>query len=375
VIARPEPYSLAPFAGALDGLVARTAAGAAGPHEMQAVAEEARALFAQMAMAPLGDWSGMDAWGAQFDGTRTVVSGPRAMLVASGGLLGTPDTITVETGGGSWEMDYEPAAVRVRVSDMAGRSLGFYTFSATGEVTDEDDWNAKIANASKTAMESAGGTAESGGGLSGTDMLKIAGGAAALGAAGLLAAKALKKKQAQAPPAPTPPPPPPPVEKQWHYSTGGTTHGPVAESELKKRLAGLPADVLVWNAGLSGWISPREAGLMAAARTVEATVVMPVMKPAAFELAVTIGPGQMRGYPVAGRVSLGRAADCGVVLNDAAVSRLHAYIEERADGFWLWDNQSANGTWVNGARLSGAVKLKEGDRIQMGGAALVFRAR
>ncbi len=70
--------------------------------------------------------------------------------------------------------------------------------------------------------------------------------------------------------------------------------------------------------------------------------------------------------------TLGREASCDIVLaNDPSVSRLHAYIAGGAAGFVLQDNQSANGTWVNGQRVS-TWQLTAGDNIQMGQTMLLF---
>jgi hypothetical protein len=74
-------------------------------------------------------------------------------------------------------------------------------------------------------------------------------------------------------PPPRPPVPPPPVaytpsvppahipEKQWHYSAGGSTQGPVPESALRSRLSSLPPDAMVWHPGLPAWTTPAAAGL------------------------------------------------------------------------------------------------------------------
>ena len=53
------------------------------------------------------------------------------------------------------------------------------------------------------------------------------------------------------------------------------------------------------------------------------------------------------------RLRIGRAADAGLVLAHASVSRSHAELEAQADGTWrLVDLGSKNGTFVDGARIS-----------------------
>jgi hypothetical protein len=64
----------------------------------------------------------------------------------------------------------------------------------------------------------------------------------------------------------------------------------------------------------------------------------------------------------------GRVPDNTVpFVDDVNVSRYHAEIESRADGFWVIDLNSSNGTTVNGERLFGEKPLNDGDRIVLGG--------
>ena len=61
-----------------------------------------------------------------------------------------------------------------------------------------------------------------------------------------------------------------------------------------------------------------------------------------------------------------RKAD--VILPDDTVSRVHARIEHRTDGFYVSDLYSTNGTLLNDKRLESgcAVLLKDGDVLRMG---------
>lgn len=66
-------------------------------------------------------------------------------------------------------------------------------------------------------------------------------------------------------PAQAPPPPPPlPQPAAWYVVRGGQTEGPVEEAALRAMLAALPPETLVWNEGLTRWMSALEAGLVAA---------------------------------------------------------------------------------------------------------------
>ena len=65
---------------------------------------------------------------------------------------------------------------------------------------------------------------------------------------------------------------------------------------------------------------------------------------------------------------LGREPSCQVVLEASAimVSRRHAQIRQEDGGYVIDDNNSFNGTLVNGQRISSATPLYHGDDIQLG---------
>ncbi len=69
-------------------------------------------------------------------------------------------------------------------------------------------------------------------------------------------------------------------------------------------------------------------------------------------------------------LSIGRTPDNDVILTDPGVSRHHAYIRVRGQEAWLYDRGSANGTWLNGERITEPRLLKPGDRIQVGNVTL-----
>jgi pSer/pThr/pTyr-binding forkhead associated (FHA) protein len=79
-------------------------------------------------------------------------------------------------------------------------------------------------------------------------------------------------------------------------------------------------------------------------------------------------PAGQRGrvYELADEVTVGRAPGCGVSLPDTTVSQLHARVFRRDGSFFLEDLGSTNGTWLNRARVGGAVPLKRGDRVMVG---------
>src|SRR5574339_872233 len=64
--------------------------------------------------------------------------------------------------------------------------------------------------------------------------------------------------------------------------------------------------------------------------------------------------------------TLGRSDSCAIVIAHPIVSRLHARIELQHDRYLLFDAGSANGTFVNGARIEQGHQLSTGDTIWLG---------
>ena len=54
-----------------------------------------------------------------------------------------------------------------------------------------------------------------------------------------------------------------------------------------------------------------------------------------------------------------------LILNDSTVSRRHAVVERRGDGFWIRDLKSLNGVHVNDSMVA-EHRLRPGDQIQIG---------
>lgn len=75
-----------------------------------------------------------------------------------------------------------------------------------------------------------------------------------------------------------------------------------------------------------------------------------------------------------GNCRLGRAPENQVVVNTSNASRYHAAIHAQdGDEYWLFDLESANGTFLNGHRLLRPAQLRDGHRIMIGEATFVFR--
>src|SRR6185312_2615398 len=75
-------------------------------------------------------------------------------------------------------------------------------------------------------------------------------------------------------------------------------------------------------------------------------------------------------------VTIGRRPERDVALIwDSEVSRLHAQLEPVGPDWTVVDDGlSRNGTYVNGERVNGRRRLRDGDRIVVGETPIVFRA-
>ncbi len=73
-------------------------------------------------------------------------------------------------------------------------------------------------------------------------------------------------------------------------------------------------------------------------------------------------------YTLEDGLVVGRNSQCGLVIQDVSVSRQHARVMLRADGFWIEDLGSSNGTARNG-RKEGQFELRPGDLISFGAVA------
>lgn len=89
------------------------------------------------------------------------------------------------------------------------------------------------------------------------------------------------------------------------------------------------------------------------------------------KLSLTINEGTLAGQAFeldTGFIWIGRGENCSVRFDPALeriASKQHAFIEAKPDGYYLTDNQSTNGTIVNGHRVQ-TIQLNDGDTIQFG---------
>jgi hypothetical protein len=88
------------------------------------------------------------------------------------------------------------------------------------------------------------------------------------------------------------------------------------------------------------------------------------------------GDGVQVIVPLAGVLTVGRRPERDVALAwDSEVSRLHAQLEPVGPDWTVVDDGlSRNGTFVNGERVHGRRRLRDGDRLVFGDTPVTFRA-
>ncbi len=89
------------------------------------------------------------------------------------------------------------------------------------------------------------------------------------------------------------------------------------------------------------------------------------------KLQLTIDGGTLSGRRFdleTGFLTIGRGENCSVrfdPMSERIASKQHAFIEAKSDGYYLTDNKSTNGTFLNGTQIVSS-KLSSGDQIQFG---------
>ena len=78
-------------------------------------------------------------------------------------------------------------------------------------------------------------------------------------------------------------------------------------------------------------------------------------------------------YPInCYETSIGRSRWCDVVFSNSTVSRSHAVVALRKDGFYVFDTESKTGVYVNNEKIEKKQKLSDGDIIAFGTAFMKF---
>lgn len=85
------------------------------------------------------------------------------------------------------------------------------------------------------------------------------------------------------------------------------------------------------------------------------------------ELVVRTGTSAGKQFPLEKDVEVGRAAESGVPVPDAGVSRRHAKLTRRNGAWYVQDLGSQNGTALNGRQVERETRLTDGDTLSFGG--------
>jgi hypothetical protein len=77
-----------------------------------------------------------------------------------------------------------------------------------------------------------------------------------------------------------------------------------------------------------------------------------------------LDPGER--FDLFGGLTIGRSADADVRIEDRFASGVHARVYSRESSYYVEDMSSTNGTFLNGAQLSGEAPLSDLDEIRIG---------
>ena len=84
-----------------------------------------------------------------------------------------------------------------------------------------------------------------------------------------------------------------------------------------------------------------------------------------------VGPGEEEKYPLTlnGKKTIGRKKICDLSFeNDNALSGIHCYLYSKDKKIYVQDNNSTNGTFVNGVPITGEFVVESGDILLVGSA-------
>ncbi|HET9285978.1 MAG TPA: FHA domain-containing protein [Gaiella sp.] len=134
------------------------------------------------------------------------------------------------------------------------------------------------------------------------------------------------------------------------------------------------------------WLVVRSATRGLSAGAPQESIILPASEASALRAAAGIQTGRVvvlaspalqagTAIELTDSARVGRGAENMIRLDaDTTVSSRHATLSRRADGLWVEDAGSTNGTFVNGARVTSARLLQPGDVIRIGHTDLLVEA-
>lgn len=90
---------------------------------------------------------------------------------------------------------------------------------------------------------------------------------------------------------------------------------------------------------------------------------------------VGIQPPELAGqeFAVNTELTIGRASNCTITMDDSYLSQAHVRISQQAHGTVVEDLNSTNGTYLNQNRVTEPVLASPGDTLQLGGIVMELR--
>jgi len=153
----------------------------------------------------------------------------------------------------------------------------------------------------------------------------------------------------------------------------GSTSSSLREAERSSEVSPAPAAPVA--AGIPALAPSAPVAPPTVATPSIPSVPVPAAAPPEKKAVLVLGDGTKVAVKP-GVLSIGRSAESSVPLNDTNVSRRHAEIRSRGEGarieWFLSDVGSTNGTMLNGVKISGEQKLKNGDALMFGGTSARF---
>jgi pSer/pThr/pTyr-binding forkhead associated (FHA) protein len=83
--------------------------------------------------------------------------------------------------------------------------------------------------------------------------------------------------------------------------------------------------------------------------------------------------GKPRSVTLAASMTIGRGAECELLIDDTYASSQHARLFGKNNSWYVEDLGSTNGTFVNDQKLASPAMVQQGDRIRVGTTMLELR--
>jgi hypothetical protein len=168
---------------------------------------------------------------------------------------------------------------------------------------------------------------------------------------------------------------PPPMSSPSYPTIPPTTYPPPAPSQPYAPSAAVPSPVQrPPTPGPVAAVPTQPPPVVQVSPVGEAPAVSAADKPSGAWLEGMTGAvaGQRIMLPQADTL-VGRSTTCNVQIYDPKASRKHFMIRYGNGAFFIQDQDSSRGTYINGERIM-AQKLNDGDRIELGDTSLIFHA-